>query len=75
MGHCPASNVFSRYFDNAIQNIPCKYNTLLYSTSVEDGFRHTYKLLDTCARSGITLKLEKFGFCYRQAEFVGFHLG
>lgn len=49
--------------------------TLLSDTSVENAFWHAYELLDTCAKSGITLKPEKFRFLRREAEFVGFHLG
>lgn len=79
MGHCSASDAYTRRFDDAIQDIPRKYkcvdDTLLYDISVEDAFWHVYELLDTCAKSGITLKPEKFRFCRREAEFVGFHLG
>ena len=79
MGHCLASDAYTRRSDDAIQDIPRKYkcvdDTLLYDTCVEDAFWHAYEFLDTCAKSGVTLKPEKFKFCCREAEFVGFHLG
>lgn len=44
-------------------------------TSVEEAFWHVYDLLETCAMKGITLKPEKFKFCQREVDFVGFCLG
>ena len=41
---------------------------------IEEAFWHTFDFLELCARKGITLKPEKFKFCRREAEFVGFHL-
>ena len=40
----------------------------------QEAFWHTFDFLELCARKGITLKPEKFQFCRREAEFVGFHL-
>ncbi|XP_076050210.1 uncharacterized protein LOC143030874 [Oratosquilla oratoria] len=53
----------------------CVDDTLLYDASVEDAFWHTYDFLETCAMKGVTLKPEKFRFCRRQVDFVGFHVG
>ena len=79
MKHCSASDAYTRCFDDAIQDIPRKYkcvdDALLYDTCVKDAFWHAYEFLDTCAKSGVILKPEKFRFCYREAVFVGFHLG
>ena len=79
MGHCSASDAYTRRFDDAIQDIQRKYkcvdDTLLHDESVEEAFWHTYEFLQTCARKGITLKPEKFKFCRREVDFVGFHLG
>ena len=47
----------------------------MYDANVEQAFWHTYDFLERCARRGITLKAEKFVFCRREVEFVGFHLG
>ena len=79
MGHCSASDAYTKRFDDAIKDIPRKYkcidDTLLYDTSIEEAFWHAYDLLETCARKGITLKPEKFCFCRREVNFVGFQLG
>lgn len=79
MGHCSASDAYTRRFDDAIQDVPRKYkcvdDTLLYDTSVQEAFWHTYDFLAICAEKGITLKPEKFKFCRREIDFVGFHLG
>ena len=79
MGHCSASDAYTRRFDDAIQDVPRKYkcvdDTLLHDSSVEEAFWHTYDFLVTCAEKGITLKPEKFQFCRREVDFVGFHLG
>ena len=79
MGHCSASDAYTRRFDDAIQDVPRKYkcvdDTLLYDSSIEEAFWHTYDFLVTCAKKGITLKPEKFQFCRREVDFVGFHLG
>ncbi len=79
MGHCSASDAYTRRFDDAIQDIPRKYkcvdDTLLYDMGIEEAFWHAYDFLRTCAEAGITLKPEKFQFCRREVEFLGFHLG
>ena len=78
MGHCSASDAYTRRFDEAIQDVPRKYkcvdDTLLYATSVEEAFWHVYHFLETCAHAGITLKPEKFSFCRKEIDFVGFRL-
>lgn len=79
MGHCAASDAYTRRYDDAIAGITrklkCIDDTLLYNISVEDSFWHTYEFLETCVRKGITLKREKFKFCRRETDFVDFHIG
>lgn len=79
MGHCSAGDAYTKRFDDAIQGIARKYkcvdDTLLYDSSIEEAFWHTYEFLATCATKGITLKPEKFRFARREVEFVGFRLG
>ena len=78
MGHCSAGDAYTKRFDDAIQGIPRKYkcvdDTLLFDSSVEAAFWHTYEFLATCAEKGITLKPEKFQFARREVDFVGFRL-
>ncbi|MPC90376.1 Transposon Tf2-9 polyprotein [Portunus trituberculatus] len=53
----------------------CVDDTLLYDAGIEQTFWHTYDFLERCAMVGVTLKQEKFMFCCREVEFVGFHVG
>ena len=79
MGHCSAGDAYTKRFDDAIQGIvrkhKCVDDTLLYDSSIEEAFWHTYEFLATCAAKGITLKPEKFQFARREVDFVGFRLG
>ncbi|KAK4327848.1 hypothetical protein Pmani_001697 [Petrolisthes manimaculis] len=79
MGHCSATDAYTKRFDDAVTDLPRKHkcvdDTLLYDSSVEGAFWHTYEFLELCAKKGITLKPEKFSFCKREVEFVDFHLG
>ncbi|XP_066981039.1 uncharacterized protein [Macrobrachium rosenbergii] len=79
MGHCSASDAYTRRFDDAIEEVPRKFkcvdDTLLYDSSVEGAFWHVYDFLAVCASKGITLKPEKFRFCKKEVEFVGFDVG
>ena len=53
----------------------CVDDVLLHDYNIENAFWHTYDFLETCAQKGITLNPEKFKFCRREVEFVGFHIG
>ena len=79
MGHCSSSDAFTRRFDDAIEHVPrkmkCVDDVLLYDNSIESAFWHTYDFLETCSQKRITLNPEKFNFCKREAEFVGFLIG
>ena len=79
MGHSTSTDAYTKRFDDALCDFPrkhkCVEDTLLYDSSVETSFWHTYDFLELCARRGITLKPEKFMFCRREVEFVGYHLG
>lgn len=79
MGHCAASDAYTKRFDDAIADIPRKFkcvdDTLLFDSSVEQAFWHVYSFLEKCARRGITLQPEKFQFAKREVDFVGFSLG
>lgn len=78
MGHCAAGDAYTRRFDDAIIDLPRKHkcvdDTLLYDTGVEEAFWHVYDFLEVCAKAGVTLKPEKFRFCQREVDFVGYHL-
>ena len=79
MGHCSATDAYTKRFDDAVADFPRKHkcvdDTLLYDSSIEGAFWHTYDFLELCAKKGFTFKPKKFGFCRHKVEFVGFHLG
>ena len=79
MGLCSATDAYTKRFDDALSDFPCKHkcvdDTLLHDSSIEKSFWYTYDFLELCVRRGITLKPEKFMFCRREVEFVGFHIG
>ena len=79
MGHCAAPDAYTKRFDDVIANVERKHkcidDVLLYDVSVESAFWHTYDFLYTCAVNGITLNPDKFKFCRRTVEFIGYDLG
>jgi len=79
MGLCAAPDAYTRRYDEAIAGIQrklkCVDDTLIYDYNVEDAFWHAYQFPEMCAMKGITLKPEKFKFCRRELDFVGFHVG
>lgn len=79
MVHCSAGDAYTKRFEYAFEGIvrksKCVHDTLLYDCYIEEASRHTYVFLLTCAAKGITLKLEKLHFTWREVDFVGFRLG
>ncbi|XP_068242430.1 uncharacterized protein [Palaemon carinicauda] len=79
MGHVSASDAYSKRFDDVIADIPrkskCVDDVLLYDDTVEGAFYHTISFLQVCEENGVTLNPEKFQFCQREVDFVGFELG
>lgn len=79
MDHCSPTDAFTKWFDDAIWDLPRKHrcidDTLLYDANEEEAFWSTHDFLELCIRKGITFKLEKFKFCCTKVEFVGFNLG
>ena len=79
MGLCSSTDAYTRRFDDAIEHIPrklkCVDDVLLYSHSVESALQQAYQFLKTCEEKGITLNPNKFKFCRREVEFVGYNVG
>ena len=79
MGLCSSTDAYTRKFDDAIEHIQrklkCVDDVLLYDHNIENAFWHTYQFLETCAEKGITLNPDKFKFCRREVEFVGYNVG
>lgn len=79
MGHFSATDAYTKRFDDAVSGFPrkhkCADDPILYDGNIQDALWHMYDFLELCAKKGITLKPEKFMFCCREEEFVGYHLG
>ena len=79
MGHCSASDAYTKRYDDAVVDIERKFkcvdDVLLFDHSIEQAFWHCWEYLEACGRAGVTLSPEKFNFCKREVEFVGFKLG
>ncbi|XP_068219192.1 uncharacterized protein [Palaemon carinicauda] len=79
MGHVSASDAYSKRFDDVIADIPrkskCVDDVLLYDDTVEGAFYHTISFLQVGEENGVTLNPEKFQFCQREVDFVGYELG
>ncbi|XP_064103417.1 uncharacterized protein LOC135213367 [Macrobrachium nipponense] len=79
MGHCVALDVYTKSFDDVIENVARKYkcidDTLLYDMSVEQVFWYLFDFLEVCEKHGITLNPSKFKFCKREVKFVGYQVG
>ena len=79
MGHCAAPDAYTKRFDDIIVDIPRKFkcidDILLHDTNVEEAFWHTFDLLSACERNGVTLNPDKFQFCQRAVNFVGYNVG
>ena len=79
MGHCSASDAYTKRYDDAVVDIDRKFkcvdDVLLFDYGIEQAFWHCWEYLEVCGRAGVTLSPEKFSFCRREVEFVGFKLG
>ena len=79
MGHSSASDAYTKRYDDAVVDIPRKFkcvdDVLLHDSSVEQAFWHCWDYLEACARARITLSPEKFCFCRKEVDFVGYRLG
>ena len=79
MGHCSASDAYTKRYDDAVVDIDrklkCVDDVLLFDHGIEQAFWHCWNYLEACGRAGVTLSPEKFSFCKREVECVGFKLG
>ena len=78
-GFSGSGDMYTRRYDDIIADIPRKGkivdDTLLYDSTVEEAFHHTYDYLKLCAENGVTLNPKKFRFCRREVEFCGYLIG
>ena len=78
MGHVSASDAYTKRYDDAIEGTlrmyKCVDDVLLYDYTIEDAFWHCWEYLEACVKRGITLSADKFRFCRREVDFVGYQL-
>ena len=77
-GLVDSGDKYTSRYDAIIQNVPrkvkCVDDTLLYDTTIEEAFYHTFDYLITCASNGIVLNASKFQFCEKEVNFAGFRI-
>ena len=75
-GLIDSGDKYTSRYDLIIQHIQrkvkCVDDTLLYDSSIENAFFHTFEYLYTCASHGIVFNKKKFKFCRRDITFAGF---
>ena len=77
-GHLAAGDGYCHRYDEITRDFPdykrCVDDTCLWHGTIEGNFRRTCEYLTLCSKNGIVFNLEKFQFCKRQVEFVGYNL-
>ena len=77
-GLVDSGDKYTSRYDSIIQDIPrkvkCVDDTLLYDSTIEDAFYHTFDYLTTCASRGIVINASKFKFCEKNITFAGFQI-
>ena len=75
-GLIDSGDKYTSRYDSVIQHIKrkvkCVDDTLLFDSTIEDSFYHTFDFLQTCASHGIVLNASKFKFCQKEITFAGF---
>ena len=78
-GHCSAGDAYTKRYDDIVAGVErqckCIDDTLLHDADIEQAFFHTFDYLKLCGSNGVTLNPDKFKFCRREVEFVGYFLG
>ena len=77
-GFHASGDAYTRRFDDITQKFKrvarCVDDSLLWDTSIEEAFWHTFDYLKHCADNGIVFNEEKFVFAEEVCEFAGFEL-
>ena len=75
-GHMASGDAYTRRFDDVIVDVPRKRkivdDVLLYDTSIEQAFNHTFDFLVLCASHGVTMNPAKFKFAQQEVDYCGF---
>ena len=70
-----AGDAHTHRYDEVMKDVPrkvkCVDDTLLYDSSIQESFYHTWDFLTLCAEKGIVINADKFQFCRDTATFAG----
>ena len=77
-GHLAAGDGYCHRYDEITREFKdykrCVDDTILWAGDIESNFRRTCEYLTLCSKHGIIFNEEKFQFCQREVEFVGYQL-
>ena len=77
-GYLASGDAYTRRYDKIIKDTLRKLkivdDTLLYDSSIERAFYHTFDFLLQCARNKVVLNTDKFQFCQDVVEFGGLQI-
>ena len=78
MGFHASGDAYTKRFDEITSGFErvarCVDDSLLWDTSIEDSFWHTFEYLKHCSSHGIVFNEDKFIFAEETIEFAGFEL-
>ena len=77
-GYLTSGDTYTCKYKEVIKDTPCKVkiidDTLLYDSSIEEAFYHTFDFQLQCAKNGIVLNTNKFQFCQDVVQFGGLQI-
>jgi len=78
MGYHMSGDAYTRRFDDITSGYPRVAriidDSLLWDSSIEESFWHTFDYMKLCSDNGIIFNKDKFQFCQSVVEFAGFEL-
>ena len=77
-GFLASGDAYTRRYDEVIKDLPRKVkivdDALLWDSSIEESFFHTWDLLTIGATNGIVFSTSKFQFCQQEVRFGGLNI-
>ena len=77
-GHLAAGDGYTQRYDEITADFPdykrCVDDTCLWAGSIRENFLRTCRYITLCSNNGIVFNVDKFQFCKREVEFLGYTL-
>ena len=77
-GHLAAGDGYTQRYDEITADFPdykrCVDDTYLWAESIRENFLMTCQYITLCSNNGIVFNVDKFQFCKREVEFLGYTL-